>query len=165
MMWISPVERGQFKSTGRRLALARWLTENGHPLTARVMVNRLWHHHFGRGIVGTPNDFGRNGEQPTHTELLDWLATELMNPSSQFTDHSSQREPRTANWSLKHIHKLIVLSNTYRQTSATDTVKEKLDQAKAEAEAKAKAEADRLKKEAENKAKDEVNKLKKKFRF
>lgn len=127
MMWISPVERGQFKSTGRRLALARWLTENGHPLTARVMVNRLWHHHFGRGIVGTPNDFGRNGEQPTHTELLDWLATELMNPSSQFTDHSSQREPRTANWSLKHIHKLIVLSNTYRQTSATDTVKEKLD--------------------------------------
>ncbi|HMZ20926.1 MAG TPA: DUF1553 domain-containing protein, partial [Blastocatellia bacterium] len=98
MLWIKPVERGEFKSTGRRLALARWLTQADHPLTARVMVNRLWHHHFGRGIVATPNDFGRNGQQPTHPELLDWLATEFV----------------AQGWSLKHMHALMVLSNTYR---------------------------------------------------
>ncbi|MDX2044518.1 MAG: DUF1549 and DUF1553 domain-containing protein [Acidobacteriota bacterium] len=101
-------------SPGRRLALARWLTKPDHPLTARVMVNRLWHHHFGRGIVATPNDFGRNGQQPTHPELLDWLATELVKPGSQFTVHSSQQ---SSNWSLKHIHRLMVTSATYRQSS------------------------------------------------
>ncbi|MFN0112279.1 MAG: DUF1549 and DUF1553 domain-containing protein [Blastocatellia bacterium] len=110
------------QSSGRRLALARWLTRTDHPLTARVMVNRMWHYHFGQGIVATPNDFGRNGQQPTHPELLDWLATELMAPSSQFAVHSSQqeisnREPRTANWSLKRMHWLIVTSATYRQAS------------------------------------------------
>lgn len=103
MLWIKPVERGEFKSTGRRLALARWLTQADHPLTARVMVNRLWHHHFGRGIVATPNDFGRNGQQPTHPELLDWLATEFV----------------AQGWSLKHLHELMVLSNAYRQGQAT----------------------------------------------
>ena len=101
-------------SSGRRLALARWLTRADHPLTARVMVNRLWHHHFGRGIVATPNDFGRNGQQPTHPELLDWLATEFMQPGSQFTTRGSQL---SSNWSLKHIHRLIVTSATYRQSS------------------------------------------------
>ncbi|MBL8191881.1 MAG: DUF1549 domain-containing protein [Acidobacteria bacterium] len=101
-------------SPGRRLALARWLTRADHPLTARVMVNRLWHHHFGRGIVATPNDFGRNGQQPTHPELLDWLATELATPSSQFTVPGSQQ---LSNWSLKHIHRLMVTSATYRQSS------------------------------------------------
>lgn len=99
MMWINPIERGEFKSTGRRLALARWLTQADHPLTARVMVNRLWHHHFGRGIVATPNDFGRNGQQPTHPELLDWLATEFV----------------AQGWSLKQMHAQMVLSNTYQQ--------------------------------------------------
>ncbi|MEP7338788.1 MAG: DUF1549 and DUF1553 domain-containing protein [Acidobacteriota bacterium] len=98
-------------STGRRLALARWLTQADHPLTGRVMMNRLWHHHFGQGIVATPNDFGRNGQQPTHPELLDWLATEFV----------------ARKWSLKQMHALMVLSNTYRQAHAADAAKEKLD--------------------------------------
>lgn len=92
------------QSTGRRAALARWLTRKDHPLTARVMVNRLWHHHFGRGIVPTPNDFGIMGAPPSHPGLLDWLAMELM-------------ENR---WSLKHIHRLMVTSATYRQSSIVD---------------------------------------------
>jgi len=72
-------------------------------LTARVIVNRLWQHHFGRGLVGTPNDFGTRGEKPTHPELLDWLATELVEKK----------------WSLKHIHRLMVTSATYRQAATT----------------------------------------------
>lgn len=98
-------------STGRRLALARWLTQKDHPLTARVMMNRLWQHHFGRGIVATPNDFGRNGQPPTHPELLDWLAVE-------FTERG---------WSLKQMHALMVLSNTYQQASAIDATKQAKD--------------------------------------
>ncbi|QEG43367.1 DUF1553 domain-containing protein [Roseimaritima ulvae] len=85
----------------RRIALADWITDPQNPLTARVIVNRLWHHHFGRGIVGTPSDFGYGGERPSHPELLDWLAAELIR----------------ADWSLKHIHRLIVSSQTYRMTS------------------------------------------------
>ncbi len=84
-----------------RLDLARWLTRPDHPLTARVIVNRLWQHHFGRGLVATPNDFGVRGERPTHPELLDWLATELVR----------------SGWSLKHMHRLMVLSATYQQDS------------------------------------------------
>jgi hypothetical protein len=84
-----------------RLALANWLTQPDHPLTARVLVNRLWQHHFGRGLVATPNDFGIRGEPPTHPELLDWLAGE-------FVEHG---------WSIKHLHRLLVLSSTYQQTS------------------------------------------------
>jgi hypothetical protein len=84
-----------------RLDLARWLTSSNHPLTARVLVNRLWQHHFGRGLVATPNDFGFRGEPPSHPELLDWLATELIGH----------------HWSLKRMHRLMVLSNTYRQAS------------------------------------------------
>ena len=84
-----------------RLDLARWLTRPDQPLTARVIVNRLWEHHFGRGVVATPDDFGAHGEAPTHPELLDWLAVELV-------EHG---------WSLKHVHRLMVLSNAYRQDS------------------------------------------------
>jgi hypothetical protein len=88
-------------STGRRLALAEWLTRPDHPLTARVMVNRLWQNHFGRGIVATPSDFGTQGATPTHPELLDWLATEFV----------------AKGWSQKSIHRLMVTSATYRQSS------------------------------------------------
>ncbi len=90
--------------TGRRAALARWLTRRDNPLTARVLVNRLWQHHFGQGLVATPSDFGNQGEAPTHPELLDWLATEFM-------EHG---------WSVKHLHRLMVTSATYRQTSRVD---------------------------------------------
>ncbi len=90
--------------TGRRTALARWLTRPDHPLVARVMVNRIWQHHFGRGLVGTPNDFGVMGESATHPELLDWLAAEFV-------------ERR---WSIKSMHRLMVLSATYCQSSRVD---------------------------------------------
>ena len=88
-------------TTGRRSALANWLAGKDNPLTSRVMVNRIWQHYFGRGIVTTPSDFGVLGARPTHPKLLDYLATEF-----------------TANgWSLKHIHRLILHSSTYRQSS------------------------------------------------
>lgn len=89
-------------STGRRAALANWLADPQNPLTPRVMVNRLWHHHFGVGIVATPGDFGRMGQRSTHPELLDWLAAEFVQNG----------------WSLKHMHRLMVTSSTYRQSSA-----------------------------------------------
>jgi hypothetical protein len=85
----------------RRLALANWIAHPENPLTARVIVNRLWHHHFGQGLVNTPSDFGIGGNPPSHPELLDYLARELM----------------THGWSLKHVHKLIVMSKAYRRTS------------------------------------------------
>ncbi len=88
-------------STGRRSALARWLCRPDHPLTARVIANRIWQHHVGPGIVGTPNDFGAMGQKATHPELLDWLAAELV----------------ARGWSLKALHRLIVTSATYRQAS------------------------------------------------
>ncbi len=91
-------------STGRRLGLARWITDPAHPLTARVAVNHLWGRHFGRAIVPSVNDFGRNGQRPSHPALLDWLAAELL-------------ERR---WSMKEIHRLIVTSATYRQDSRPD---------------------------------------------
>ena len=84
-----------------RTELARWLTDPKNPLTARVAVNRLWQHHFGTGLVKTPNDFGNNGERPSHPELLDWLATRLVENG----------------WRLKPLHRLIVLSSTYRQST------------------------------------------------
>ncbi|MDX2029665.1 MAG: DUF1549 and DUF1553 domain-containing protein [Blastocatellia bacterium] len=89
------------QTTGRRSALAAWLTDPKNPLTARVMVNRLWHYHFGRGIVGTPSDFGMMRDPETHRELLDYLAAVFV-------------EKR---WSLKAMHRLIMLSNAYRQSS------------------------------------------------
>ena len=88
--------------TGNRLALARWLTRGDHPLSARVMVNRVWKHHFGRGIVATLDDFGAAGARPTHPELLDWLAVEFVE----------------SGWSVKHLHRLLMTSATYQQDSA-----------------------------------------------
>jgi hypothetical protein len=87
--------------TGRRTALARWLARSDNPLTARVMVNRLWQYHFGQGIVATPSDFGIRGEAPSHPELLDWLAKQLISEG----------------WRLKSLHRLMVTSATYRQSS------------------------------------------------
>jgi hypothetical protein len=91
----------------RRAALAKWITDPANPLAARVIVNRLWQHHFGRGLVETPSDFGRNGGKPNHPELLDWLAAELVKPSGG-------AKP----WTLKALHRLMVTSETYRQSSA-----------------------------------------------
>ena len=88
-------------STGRRLAFAEWLISPGHPLTARVIVNRVWYHHFGRGIVESLGNFGKSGVAPTHPELLDWLAV-------SFVEHG---------WSLKWLHRQIMHSAAYRQTS------------------------------------------------
>ena len=72
-------------SAGRRAALAEWIASKDNPLTARVIVNRLWQHHFGRGIVASPSDFGVTGDRPTHPELLDWLASELTSPDRKST--------------------------------------------------------------------------------
>jgi len=99
-----------------RLAFARWLVDRNSPTTARSIVNRLWQSYFGIGLLETPEDFGMQSPAPSHRELLDWLAVELMEPSSQFAVRSSQTG--TANWSLKYIHRLIVTSATYKQTSA-----------------------------------------------
>jgi len=91
-------------TTGRRTTLANWLTSPENPLTARVIVNRIWFHHFGQGLVDTPSDFGQMGQRPTHPELLDWLASEFV---------------RTG-WDIKRMHKLMVMSNVYRESSAYD---------------------------------------------
>ncbi|MCA9177383.1 MAG: DUF1553 domain-containing protein [Planctomycetales bacterium] len=86
----------------RRLGIAQWIAHPANPLTARVIVNRLWQHHFGAGLADTPSDFGANGVPPSHPELLDWLAAELLDN----------------NWSLKHLHRQILTSRTWRQDSA-----------------------------------------------
>jgi len=96
------IPRPDGRTSGRRLALAEWLASPSNPLTARVVVNRIWHHHFGRGIVATLDNFGKVGERPTHPELLDWLAVELV-----------QR-----GWSLKEMHQLMMTSQAYQMASA-----------------------------------------------
>ena len=101
-----------------RLTFARWLVDRNSPTTARSMVNRIWQAYFGTGLVETAEDFGMQSPAPSHRELLDWLAIELMEPSSRFAVRSSQQ--RAENWSLKHIHRLIVTSATYRQSSAVN---------------------------------------------
>jgi hypothetical protein len=91
-------------TSGRRLALARWLIQPNHPLTSRVMVNRVWQNHFGKGLVITTGNFGKTGSPPSHPDLLDWLATEFVQQG----------------WSLKALHKLIMTSAAYRQSSQGD---------------------------------------------
>ena len=105
---LSAFGKGKWTATTpeqeRRLALADWITDPQNPLTARVMVNRIWQGHFGTGLVATPSDFGNNGMSPSHPELLDWLAEKFL--------HSA--------WSVKEMHRLIVLSRTYRQSSSSN---------------------------------------------
>ncbi len=96
---------------GRRAALASWVADDRNPLTWRSIVNRVWHYHFGRGIVDTPSDFGRNGSRPTHPELLDWLAVEF----------------RDDGGSIKKLNRMIVLSSAYRQSSGDDAAAAKFD--------------------------------------
>lgn len=97
------------KSSGRRLAFAKWLTRPDHPLTARVMVNRLWLHHFGQGLVSTPDNFGKTGSAPSHPDLLDWLAMEFA---------GSSESGATRPWSIKAMQRLMVTSAAYKQQSA-----------------------------------------------
>src|SRR5438094_7219027 len=131
--WLKPGEEVTFgvpaflhplppDADGSRLSLAKWLVDRKSPTTARVLVNRIWQTYFGNGIVSTPEDFGMRCEDPTHPGLLDWLACELMEPradvesprrSSVQADDTSRPRP----WSIKHIHRLIVTSATYRQSS------------------------------------------------
>lgn len=106
-----PAESYPDISTGRRLALARWIANERNPLTARVAVNQIWLRHFGKGLVETPADFGLNGRAPTHPALLDWLASEFVR----------------GGWKMKHLHKLIVTSATYRMASTTDLTDAKID--------------------------------------
>ena len=97
-----PAEHPDWHHTGRRLTLAKWLTEPDHPLTSRVFVNRLWQFHFGEGIVASVDDFGAMGARPTHPELLDWLAVDFVE----------------SGWDIKRMHRQIMLSAVYRQASS-----------------------------------------------
>lgn len=106
-----PAKDPSLPTTGRRLAFAQWLTSPANPLVARVLVNRVWLHHFGRGLVATPSDFGAMGERPTNPDLLDWLA-------SDFIQHG---------WKLKRLHRLIMTSTAYRQSSRRDPKAEQRD--------------------------------------
>ncbi|MGH9939421.1 MAG: DUF1553 domain-containing protein, partial [Blastocatellia bacterium] len=126
----------------RRRQLAEWIANADNPLTARVAVNRIWQYHFGKGIVRTPSDFGATGDRPSHPELLDWLAVEFMEPTRNASDRatgrrgdranpqsstsngrnpqsstSNGRNPQSKGWSWKAMHRLILLSNAYRQSS------------------------------------------------
>jgi hypothetical protein len=106
-------ESGIRRTAGRRRLLADWIASPDNPLTARVLANRLWQHHFGRGIVRTANDFGRLGEPPTHPELLDWLATELI----------------ASGWRLQAMHRLIMRSSVYQMSSRDDPAGLRIDPA------------------------------------
>jgi hypothetical protein len=106
-----PENNAAIPSTGRRTAFAKHLTDGQHPLTARVLVNRFWLHHFGRGLVDTPGDFGKLGEHPSHPELLDWLAHDFMKQG----------------WQLKRLHKLIMTSDAYRQVSWRNAKQDSID--------------------------------------
>ncbi len=106
-----PVKDASLPTTGRRRAFAKQLTDRKHPLTSRVLVNRIWLHHFGRGLVESPADFGILGIPPTHPELLDWLASEFMD----------------SGWSMKHLHRLMVNSHAYRQALRSSPEQDQVD--------------------------------------
>ena len=108
---LVPDNDPELSTSGRRLRYARHLTSGQHPLVARVIVNRVWMHHFGRGLVNTPGDFGVLGERPTHPRLLDWLAAEFVQ----------------SGWNLKHLHRVIMLSAAYQQSSVGHPGMEKAD--------------------------------------
>jgi hypothetical protein len=102
-----PKDHPEWNHTGRRLTLAKWLSRPDHPLTSRVFVNRMWQWHFGEGIVATPDDFGATGSRPTHPELLDWLAVDFVE----------------SGWDIKRMHRQIMMSAVYRQSSLEDAGK------------------------------------------
>jgi len=106
-----PEKDPSLPTTGRRLAYARWLTSGEHPLVGRVLANRMWMHHLGRGLVETPADFGSMGIKPTNPQVLDWLASEFAHQG----------------WSLKQLHRSIMTSTVYRQASRRDPVKDAID--------------------------------------
>ncbi len=110
-----PVASKEARSSGRRMVLANWIASPQNQLTARVLVNRLWQYHFGRGIVASTNDFGKFGTAPTHPELLDWLASEFV----------------SGGWRIKRLHKLILLSSTYRMSSQANEQALRVDPANA----------------------------------
>jgi hypothetical protein len=109
------ITQGQ-KSTGRRGALAAWLSRDDNPLTARVQINRMWQQHFGRSIASDPGDLGKQGQYPSHPELLDWLANEFVQPAS-----------KVPGWTMKRMHRLMVTSNAYRQSTQFDSTASKTD--------------------------------------
>ncbi|HEY2952247.1 MAG TPA: DUF1549 and DUF1553 domain-containing protein [Verrucomicrobiae bacterium] len=144
-----PVETYPAVSTGRRAAFASWMADKQNPLTARVAMNHIWLRHFGRGLVPTPADFGRNGRPPTHPQLLDWLAAELMAPSAPVKSlnrsivesaagRRATHEPNPSTlqpfnpstlhpWSMKALHRLIVTSAAYRMSSTADEADLRID--------------------------------------
>ena len=110
-----------------RLSFAKWLVDPRHPLTARVAVNRHWRQFFGRGLVATPEDFGIQGELPSHPELLDWLACEFVVPPLGGSSNTIPPKGGTTNWSIKRLQRLIVTSATYRQSSAITAEHRRVD--------------------------------------
>ncbi len=120
-------------STGRRLAFASWVVSTNNPLTARVAANQIWLRHFGQALVPTPQDFGRASKPPSHPQLLDWLASELMQssvpPASRWRNSEERQQDAggTLSWSMKHLHRLIVTSSTYRMASTPDEADAKID--------------------------------------
>jgi hypothetical protein len=118
--FLHPLDKSS--ADGSRLSLAKWLVDKRSPTTARVLVNRLWQAYFGTGLVSTSEDFGMQSEPPSHPELLDWLACEFMNPTVRLNGtapatNRTHSDPTLVPWSLKHVHRLIVTSSAYRQSS------------------------------------------------
>lgn len=135
--WLPPLVAATADSlptSGRRLAYARHLTSGQHPLVSRVVVNRLWGGHFGKGLVATPGDFGTLGDRPTHPELLDWLAAEFVTGPAPSTPEITPRTPAESapptnlhRWSMKRLQRLLVSSCVYRQTSTRQATQEAVD--------------------------------------